>query len=148
MIYAEKKMDLFSVPASYYFAHCISADFVLGAGIALQFNKYFNMKDLLSNHYPNYSKLYRDSKMEGDCIVEGSVLNLITKERYFHKPTMKTMAGALNKMKEICLVMGIQKVAMPMIGCGLDRLNWDDVSNLIKEIFKDTDVEILVCQWR
>lgn len=32
------------------------------------------------------------------------------------------------------------------IGCGLDRLNWNDVSEQIKSIFADTDVEILVCK--
>ena len=41
---------------------------------------------------------------------------------------------------------GINKIAMPMIGCGLDKLNWDKVSQIIKETFKDTDIEILVCK--
>jgi hypothetical protein len=35
---------------------------------------------------------------------------------------------------------------MPVIGCGLDRLNWADVSEQIKSVFTDTDVEILVCK--
>ena len=36
MIYKEEIRDLFSVPDDYYFAHCISADFKLGAGIAVE----------------------------------------------------------------------------------------------------------------
>jgi hypothetical protein len=35
---------------------------------------------------------------------------------------------------------------MPIIGCGLDRLQWDKVSEIIKDVFKDTDIEILVCK--
>ncbi len=34
---------------------------------------------------------------------------------------------------------------MPKIGCGLDGLNWDIVRSIIKEVFKDTDIEILIC---
>ena len=33
---------------------------------------------------------------------------------------------------------------MPRIGCGLDKLNWKNVKNMIKEIFKDTDIAIEV----
>ena len=56
------------------------------------------------------------------------------------------MRLALKKMKQICLEYNIKKIAMPVIGCGLDRLNWNDVSEQIKDIFADTNVEILVCK--
>jgi hypothetical protein len=35
---------------------------------------------------------------------------------------------------------------MPAIGCGLDRLNWDIVKYYIRQVFADTDIEILVCK--
>lgn len=38
MTYKEEKRDLFRVDTDYYLAHCISADFALGAGIAKEFN--------------------------------------------------------------------------------------------------------------
>ena len=41
MIYKEEIRDLFSVPDDYYLAHCISADFGMGAGIVIEFNKRF-----------------------------------------------------------------------------------------------------------
>ena len=34
--------DLFTVPQGYYLAHCISADFALGAGIAKKFDEVYN----------------------------------------------------------------------------------------------------------
>lgn len=39
MIIKEVKKDLFTVPKDYVLAHCISADFALGAGIANKINK-------------------------------------------------------------------------------------------------------------
>lgn len=38
------------------------------------------------------------------------------------------------------------KLAMPKIGCGIDRLDWDKVQEIIKDVFRNTDVEILICE--
>lgn len=146
MRYQEEIRDLFSVPSDYYFAHCISADFAMGKGIVLEFNKRFDMKRRLKQKYPNYLEQYRAQSLDGDCILEDRVFNLITKERYFHRPTLLTMKAALQKMKQQCCENGITKIAMPTIGAGLDRLNWTDVVAQIKSIFEDTDIEILVCK--
>ena len=35
-------------------------------------------------------------------------------------------------------------LCMPMIGAGLDRLSWKEVSDLIREVFEDTDVSVCV----
>ena len=45
--YKEEQRDLFSITDKCYFAHCISSDFAMGKGIALQFNHYFNIKKIL-----------------------------------------------------------------------------------------------------
>jgi hypothetical protein len=41
-----------------------------------------------------------------------------------------------------------RRIAMPLIGCGLDGLQWGTVNGIIKAVFKDMDVEILVCKLR
>lgn len=149
MQYSETVRDLFSVDQNYYLAHCISADFALGAGIAVQFNKRFDMKNKLKRCYPNYIGYYdaQVSKgISGSCIIEGKVLNLITKRNYWNKPTYKSLEDALLNMKHICKIHNIKKIAMPLIGCGLDRLEWYKVSALVKRLFSDTDIEILVCK--
>ena len=51
MIYNEENRDLFSVPEDFYLVHCISADFGMGKGIVVEFNKRFNMKEQL-NKWP------------------------------------------------------------------------------------------------
>lgn len=146
MIYREEVIDLFSVPDDHYLAHCISADFGMGKGIVVEFNKRFDMKNKLQSKYPDYLNKYTHCRIGGDCILEDQVLNLITKERYFHKPTIITMRLALQKMKKICIENNITKIAMPTIGAGLDRLVWSAVSDQIHMIFGDTDIEILVCK--
>lgn len=146
MIYVEEKRDLFLVSEDYYLAHCISADFGMGKGIVIEFNKRFNMKHKLQSKYPDYLNEWNSKVCEGDCIMEGRVLNLITKERYFHKPTYQSLKSALAAMKKICEKESIIKIAMPIIGCGLDKLSWNKVSEIIKEIFGNSDIEILVCK--
>lgn len=153
MIYREEVRDLFSVPNDYYLAHCISDDYALGAGIAKEFNKKFEMRyKLLATK--KYNPIF--SNTNGHCIIVDKIINLVTKEKYWHKPTYKTLTNALVDMKEKCLeddningigeVGQIKKIAMPLIGCGLDRLQWNKVSEIIKDVFKDTEIEILVCK--
>lgn len=145
MIYKEEVRDLFSVPEDYYLAHCISADFGMGKGIVVEFNKRFDMKNKLQTKYPNFINDYHHYKYDGIALIEGRVINLITKERYWEKPTYETLRNALNIAK-IRLPLECKKIAMPVIGCGLDRLEWSKVSDIIKDVFSDTDIEILVCK--
>ena len=103
-------------------------------------------EDLL---YAFGSKWYLDydDRFPGDAFLHEKkrIIDLITKTRYWHKPTLYSMKRALEKMKVGCEKYNIKKIAMPKIGCGLDKLKWEDVSELIKEVFQDTDIEILVC---
>ncbi|WP_143322734.1 macro domain-containing protein [Clostridium sp. HBUAS56010] len=142
----EEKRDLFSVSEDYYLAHCIGADFGMGKGIVVEFNKRFNMKHILQRSYPDYLNQWTHTQRIGDCILQGRVFNLITKERYYQKPTYRSLANALIEMRDLCCKYHIDKIAMPKIGCGLDRLKWDQVKGLIDDIFRGCDIEILVCE--
>lgn len=145
MQYREEVRDLFSVPDDYYLAHCISADFGMGKGIAVEFNKKFDMKRKLQSKYPDYINSWQ-LYLVGDCLLEGKVLNLVTKERYFHKPTYFSLKIALEICALVCGEFNIKKIAMPLIGSGLDKLQWSKVTKIIQEVFEDTDIEILVCK--
>ena len=146
----EIKQDLFTMSSDYALAHCISADFKLGAGIAKKFNELFDVRQRLFYLCDgDYIKDWDDG-VKGDCLVIGviddpTIFNLITKRNYWDKPTLQTIENALKKMKIVCDVIGIEKVAMPRIGCGLDKQNWSDVKLLIEKVFEDTDIEIVVC---
>ena len=146
MNYHEERRDLFGTDKGYTLAHCISADFALEAGIAAAFSRMGVKAELLKN--------YPMGKWNGNgyCLHTSAgmgfhrgVLNLVTKHFYYHKPTLDTVRQALYDMKAQCIGNGIRAVAMPKIASGLDRLNWNQVSAIIQEVFADTDIEILVC---
>lgn len=136
MIYKEVKGNLFDAPQGYCLAHCIAGDFGMGAGIATQFNEKFDMKNRLINQFKRV-----DSP---SCIQIDNVFNLITKDVSYSKPTYDSLLQSLIKMKEIMVEHQNKKLAIPQIGCGLDGLKWNIVRAIIKDIFQETDVEIVV----
>lgn len=139
MIFKEEVKDLFTVPQGYMLAHCISADFNLGGGIAKQFCEHYNMKERLMNGYGvDFSEV-------GVSLQIDNVYNLVTKRYVKDRPTYSDLRKALEDMKVEMGLEGQEKVAMPRIGCGLDRLDWKIVKAIIKDIFEDTDTEILIC---
>lgn len=139
-----EKRDLFTVPKDYALCHCISADFALGAGIAKRFADMGVKKSLIEAF--GYGDWYGVGyALLTCCTMWHGEWNLVTKDKCYHKPTLQTLKQALEKMREHC---GDCKIAMPKIGCGLDRLKWKDVEKVIRDVFADTDIEILVCDWR
>ncbi|XP_066481301.1 ADP-ribose glycohydrolase OARD1 [Tiliqua scincoides] len=130
--------DLFSCPGTDSLAHCISEDCHMSAGIASIFNKKFG----------GVQELLEQQKKIGEVAVlkreNRYVYYLITKNRYFHKPTYDNLRKSLEAMKFHCLKHGVSHISMPRIGCGLDRLNWSKVSTMLEEVFEDTDIKITV----
>lgn len=124
-----------------YYAHCISRDYALGAGIAVEFDKRYDMRNKLLKLAEE-----KPETLDEKCIEVENVFNLITKEKYWQKPSYKSLEESLLEMKEkLSKNKNIKKLVMPKIGCGLDRLSWDKVEPMIQEIFKDLDIEIVVC---
>lgn len=137
MVFKEEQGDLFELENEYVLAHCCSADVALGAGIAVQFQKRYDLRDRLKRLLPEV----------GDALIlrgNTDTLNLITKERYFHKPTYDSITECIENMCFLAKLHGIKRIAMPTIGCGLDRLKWEKVREIIKRTFQDTDIEIVV----
>lgn len=143
MIFREEQGDLFAeeIVHQYALCHCISSDFALGAGIAKVFAK-MGVKKKLRAEYP------KRWESRGYCLfvdVDGILAaNLVTKRFAFQKPTLGTLRQSLEDLRVQALERGISRLAMPKIGCGLDKLQWDDVREIIKEVFGADDIEILV----
>jgi len=135
MILKEEKRNLFEVDDKYYLAHCISEDCAMGAGIAVDFQKKFNLRNKLLQCDVEYPM----------CVQIGRIYNLITKAKYWHKPTYNSLRETVLLMRKLALDKDVKFIAMPKIGCGLDRLQWDKTKEIIQEVFKDTNIEILVC---
>lgn len=138
MLFKEINKDLFTMPDDYYLAQCISSDAKMGAGIAVEFRKRFKLASL--------QKIALQKPLEiGKCYRVGRVLNLVTKTSYWQKPTYDSFTIAVISLKHICEEEGIKKLAMPRIGCGLDKLQWGKVKEIINDVFSDVDIEIIVC---
>ena len=149
MKFKQIKGDLFTVEPDFYLAHCISADFALGKGIAVEFDKRYDMRNKLISTYNNADLMahFNTGAITDDkcySILIDNVFNLVTKEMYYEKPTYITMYRAIRGMRKQCEMLGIKKLAMPRIGCGLDNLNWFKVANYIHNAFNDLDILIRV----
>ena len=132
MLYNEIKRNLFDIEVDYY-AHCISFDCKMGAGIAVPIAKKFHIRDGLK----------RDKFGCPDCVKTGKVYNLITKKKYYGKPTYETLRHSLMRMEQ--QIQNKVSIGMPKIGCGLDRLQWCEVRNIIHDVFKNRNITIIVC---
>ena len=158
MTIKEEKRDLFTMSNDYALAHCISADFKLGAGIAKEFDRRFDCRKGLFGIFerswiPRWDE--EQDRNKGGCVILGVerpilygqqfIFNLVTKRNFWDKPTLVTIKNALVWMRDQCEVFNINKIAMPRIGCGLDRQKWSDVKKIIEDVFWDTDIEIVVC---
>lgn len=143
MIYKMIHKDLFDMSNDYYLAHCVNASYTLGAGIAKSFSERFLMGDRLRHVFPQPKgdKAY----YVGRALLIGNVFNLVTKVEHYDKPSYGTLRSALEDMRRQCEGLGIQKVAMPKIGCGLDRLEWEKVEAMILDVFGESYITIVIC---
>lgn len=133
----EERGDLFEVGPEWSLCHCVSKDLVMGAGIAVEFKKRFGGVEEL-----------RRQKIEvgGVGVLEKKgrhIYYLVTKNKHGGKPSMETLAASLQAMRHQMTSQGVRKLAMPHIGCGLDRLSWGAVQEAILKVFDDDEVELL-----
>ena len=121
MIFKEEHRDLFSVNTEtievpYCLAHCISADFGMFGGIVVEFNRRWDMKNRLLQKYGSQVEQFRMAE------------------------------AAISLMREYMVSMNLTKLAIPLLGCGIDGLEWDKVKDIIQTQFENTNIEILVCR--
>lgn len=106
--------------------HCVSRDFAMSAGISKTFNTLYGGKDELINqhvHVGQVAFLKRDKY----------IYYMVTKEKYWQKPTYDNVRLCLIDLFRLCQLHGVNAIAMPKIGCGLDKLEWDKVKQIIME---------------
>ncbi|XP_077455203.1 ADP-ribose glycohydrolase OARD1 [Stigmatopora argus] len=130
--------DLFSCPVDETLAHCISEDCRMGAGIAVMFKQRFG----------GVEELKAQNNLVGQCAVlkrgKRFVYYLITKKKASQKPTYDNLRQSLEDMRAHCFKNGVIRISMPRIGCGLDRLKWERVSEILEEVFAATDISITI----
>lgn len=144
MKYTEEIGDLFELGSEYSKVQCISLDCAMGAGIAVEFCKrYPGMKEYCM-------RVIKQNNLSVPCIVpyisDGEIIfNLVTKKLRWHKPTYHTMFKCIEDLAYLSSdFFKVKHLAMPAIGCGLDKLDWGIVSREIKREFKNKDIDITV----
>ena len=156
MQYKEEHRDLFGVnhegiQEPYCLAHCISAHSGMAGGIVLEFNRRWDMKNRLRQKYHNQEQNFKTAQglLFPEEVhhngVDTTVYNMVTKATLGHLPTYTSLENCLKLVKDHMVTQGYYRLAIPKIGCGIDRLDWKRVSHIIQRVFEDTDIEILVC---
>ncbi|CAG7826786.1 unnamed protein product [Allacma fusca] len=143
----EIEEDLLVCFPEYALAHCVSADFEMSAGVAKQITRKFGSKDDLKGRGASVWEIVeikKTGKLSGKK-VENYVLYMVTKERYNHKPTERDFLITLKNLVVKCKELNIGKLAIPRLGCGRDKLNWDLVRHSIIEFFKKSHITVRVC---
>ncbi|KAI6659337.1 O-acetyl-ADP-ribose deacetylase 1 isoform X1 [Oopsacas minuta] len=137
-ILTERVGDLFSCPATASMGHCVSRDLHMGKGIAVIFKKKFG----------GVAALKAQNKEIGECsvLLDNSryIYYLITKEKYNYKPKLASLRQAVCAMRDHCVLNDVKELCLPKIGCGLDRLVWKDVKQILIDTFKETNIQLSV----
>ena len=120
-------------------AHTISSDAEMRKGFANTISKII---PLLMD--------YRKSRNcdIGDIITfradNNLVYNLIIKASHYEKPTTDTIRTTLLAMRDHAVGLNLCCIAMPNIACGLDGMDWRDISSLIEQTIKNSGITICV----
>ena len=133
----EVKGNLFNSPKTSSLAHCVSVDLEMSKGIASGFKKLFGKVDELTEQKCNVGEV---------AILEENgryIYYLVIKRKYYHKPTYESLEKTLVAMREHCIENNVSELSIPRIGCGLDRLKWSVVIEMIKNIF-DININIKI----
>lgn len=173
MIFKEIYEDVTSLLPEYVTAHCISNDCAMGAGVVLAFRRVFpglkaaciNYIDIARNDtskltdkgpasiFRNERGLYVPYRHVDSEI--GVVYNMFTKDRYWHKAGkgmtyetyIKNLYESLEYVRDFMIQHGETKLAMPKIGCGLDHCRWEDIKEIIIDVFGNTEFDIVICNY-
>lgn len=137
MILIERTGDLFTSKDSK--CHCVSSDHALGAGIALQFRRLYGRVEELKKMKKTVGEVSFIKLSNGEYI-----FNLITKVRYWQKPSYRSLRRCLEELASLCENLGVSRLSMPRIACGLDRLEWKNVKQMLLDIWSEKDMTITV----
>ena len=129
--------DMFEMQSLCSLAHCISSDSKMSQGLAKEFVRRF----------PVLVSLRRMQLKIGTAVSVGEtgrfLYNLVTKKRYFNKPSVGNLKSSLLSMRFHAEQFGIRTINVPMLGAGLDGLDfYGHVLPVIKEVFQESTVNI------
>ena len=110
----------------------------MGRGFALQ----------VRERYGHQAKLRTMSINKGRTanipVGDHFIFYLCTKWRSNGLPQLADLTRCLHHLKAQCTILGVQRLAIPRIGCHNDNLQWSDVSAEIEHVFQHSGIVIHV----
>ncbi|KAL4136407.1 hypothetical protein QTP88_007955 [Uroleucon formosanum] len=134
----EVQGDLFETSKDIALGHCVSKDFKMSQGIALEFRRKFGQIENLTNQNKEVTEI--TSIQHNDQ----NILYIITKNHHQEKPTYETFYQAIKNLRTFCEENQIEKLALPKIGSGHDQLNWDQVRTILRYVFKKSKIKLII----
>lgn len=139
MVFKEEVRDILDVPKKYFICHASSSDLDMSMGLAHVIDTTYDLTRAMEKKYDT------DYINTGECYVVGNIITLIVKQSSSDKPYLGDVENALEDLRNQLEEQGILHIAFPRICCGNMGLKWNDVKSIIKRVFEDEDVEILIC---
>ncbi|KRK05194.1 ADP-ribose glycohydrolase OARD1 isoform X2 [Drosophila yakuba] len=134
----ESKLDIFHAPQTHSLAHAVESSFTAERGtLAWQF----------ALIYGDVDELRQRRVSRGNCAVlehnARFIYYLVTKSSLYEASTYDDVQSALICMREHMREHGVTKLAIPRLGCGIDRLDWLRVRSLLDLVFAEDSVDII-----
>ena len=137
--------DLFKLKAD-ALAHGCNTKGIMDAGIALEFKRrYPKMFDEYTDYCrsdllkPGEVHFYRDADGRKPYIV-----NIAAQITPSSGARIEYVERGLVNVGRSYKDWRIKSLAIPKIGCGLGRLKWSDVDNIVRRIFGASDLEVII----
>ena len=134
-------------------AHQVNCQGIMGAGIAEQIR--LTYPDVFSDYsalFTKYTPKELFGKMSVTKVDKYYIANLFGQYdigRYNRQTDYEKLQEALLALKSFAKQMNVKSIGFPYrLGCGLAGGNWEIVSNIIYNTFRDSDLEVQIWKLR
>ncbi len=123
----------------------MSTDCAMQVGLPADMRKHFGHEDYIFNQKCQVGQVavLPPAKTQTKKVNQHAYF-LMTKVRYFNKPTLNDVERCMMNMAKHAQLNGVRRISIPRIGCGMDRLSWKKVYAIIDTVFRKTDIMITV----
>ena len=142
--FSDDGMDLLSVPIIFKIVHTINADLSYA-------EERWNGEDTLAKNIDKFFKI-RESLDDlssidwevGEVINTSVVYHLLTKADRYDTVSYQNINKCLENLKKVASQNGDYYLAFPKICCGQDKMDWNNVKELIEMQFGNTEFQIIL----
>ena len=127
-------------------AHCISQDLAMRKGVAKQIRNKFGDTEQLKRQNVQLGHIGVTTKRTRETTETTFCFHMVTKHRYYQKPTLATFQMALQNLKRQLEIKNIKTISIPWIGTGLDRIPRHIVWDILKQVFNKTEIQVIICE--